>query len=860
MKKFLKISAIAVVAVVLLLMLLPMAFKGKIEAIVKQEGNKMLNAQFDFASLDISLLRHFPQASVSLKDFWLKGIGEFENDTLVYAGNLTATVNLMSIFGDKGFEVSKILVDDTRLHAIILEDGTPNWDIMKVAEQAEVEIKEQATVEEGASSFTLQLKKLSVSNLDVIYDDRQGGMYAQVEGFDASCSGNFAADNTTLRLAAETPSLTFRMGGVSFLNGAEIEADMAVAADFANNKFTLDKNTLRLNAIKTAIDGWVALLDDGMEMDLKLNSNEIGFKEILSLIPAIYAKDFTGLRTDGIATLTAWAKGRMQGESVPAFEAELNVKNAMFRYPSLPAGVDAINVVALAKNPGGSLDATTVKINPFNFVLAGNPFAITAEVVTPISDLGFNVAAKGKLDLGKIKDVYPIEDMNLNGVVNADMSLNGRMSYIEQSQYDRVQASGSVTLNDMALELQDIPEVFIKNSVLAFSPQYVELSQTTINIGQNDITLNSRFENYLGFVFQGTTLKGTLNVSSNLLDLNDFMSEDEDSAPAEDIAPEEQVAATSDEVLRIPSNIDFKMQTNFKKVLFEKMIFNDFNGVVTIKDGKLDMQNVSLKTMDGAVIVDGYYSTPEQGHPSFKADFRLQEIGFAKAYNELYIIRQLAPIFSGLTGHFSGMIQIDSQLDRDMHPVLNTLNAYGALSTRDLSLGNVEFISQVADIVKKPSLKNTSVKDLDIDFTISEGRMSTKPFDIKIDNYVMRLSGTTGLDKTIDYRGTITIPESAGELSKLGTVDMTIGGTFSSPKVSIDLESMAKNAAKSALQDLGNKLLGGKKDVTEQDSTTTVTTTPDQPSGNAPVTDEKKQKVEDTKKLVNAALDLFKKK
>ena len=33
----------------------------------------MLNAQFDFKKLNISLFRNFPQASVTLEDFWLKG-------------------------------------------------------------------------------------------------------------------------------------------------------------------------------------------------------------------------------------------------------------------------------------------------------------------------------------------------------------------------------------------------------------------------------------------------------------------------------------------------------------------------------------------------------------------------------------------------------------------------------------------------------------------------------------------------------------------------------------------------------------------------------------------------------------------
>ena len=44
MKKAFKITGIAIVAIIVLLMVLPMAFKGKIETIVKQEGNKLLNA------------------------------------------------------------------------------------------------------------------------------------------------------------------------------------------------------------------------------------------------------------------------------------------------------------------------------------------------------------------------------------------------------------------------------------------------------------------------------------------------------------------------------------------------------------------------------------------------------------------------------------------------------------------------------------------------------------------------------------------------------------------------------------------------------------------------------------------------
>ena len=839
MKKLLKITATVAALVLVLLIALPYAFKGKIETIIKEEGNKMLNATFDFENLDISLISQFPSASITLEGFWLKGAGEFENDTLLACGELTAAVNVMSIFGDEGIEISKIIIDDTKAKAIVLQDGRPNWDIMKAtAEETET------PADTASSAFRIQLRKLSIDNLTLVYDDRQAGMYAEVAGLDASCSGDFGSERTTLKLEAATPSVTFRTGEIPVLSRAKIETEMDVDADFTANKFTLKKNSFSLNAIRATIDGWVAMTEQGMDMDLKLNSNEINFKEILSLIPAIYAKDFDGLKTEGEATLSAFAKGSLIGDSImPEFNVNLSVKNAMFRYPALPAGVDKINVEASVKNPGGSLDATTVNVNPFKFTLAGNAFGMTADVKTPISDPAFNITAQGKLDLGKIKDVYPLEDMQLNGVVDADMSISGCLSYIQKELYDRMQAAGKINLSDMKLQMKDIPDVNIKKSTFSFTPRYLELSETTVNIGENDLTFDSRFENYMGYALKGTTLKGTLNISSNKFNLNDFMSSDS-TAAAEAESAESAVADTaSTGVIQIPDNIDFRMQVKIKEVLMNKMSFKNINGLLIVKDSKADMQNLSLNTMDGTVVVNGSYATPKNSAPRFDAGFSLNNIGFAAAYRDLDMVQKLAPIFNSLKGDFSGNVKINTELDASMSPVISTLNGSGSLSTKDISLSGVKAIDMVADIVNKPSLKQAKVKDMKIDFTIADGRINTKPFDIKLEDYTMNLSGSTGLDQTIDYKGKITIPASAGKISEFGTVDMNIGGTFTSPKVSIDMASLAKQAANKAIEKVGekvlDKILGGS---TSSDSTST---------------DAKKDVKE---QVINKALDLFKKK
>ncbi|MDL2247464.1 AsmA family protein, partial [Bacteroides sp. OttesenSCG-928-J23] len=784
MKKGLKIAGIVLVSVLIIMFILPFAFKGKIEGIVKEEGNKMLNAQFDFKSLNISLFKHFPKASVTLNDFWLKGINEFENDTLVKAGELTATINLASLFGDSGYEVSKILIKDTWAKAIVLKDGKANWDVMK--ESTEQAPEEETTASES-SSFKVQLKSFIINNVNVVYDDRQADMYADVQHIDGALSGDLGADRTTLKLETAIKAISYKMGGIPLLSNAAFTANMNIDADLANSKFTLAKNEFTLNAIKAGIDGWVAIGDPAMDMDLTLNTSEIGFKEILSLIPAIYAKEFASLKTDGTVTINAHAKGIMQGDTLPQFNAAMEVKNAMFRYPSLPAGVDNINILVKAGNPGGSADLTEVVVNPFNFRLGNNPFSMSAEVRTPISDADFKASANGVLNLGMIKDVYPLEDMELNGIINANMSVAGRMSYVEKEQYDRFSASGSIRLSDMKLKMQDMPDVDIHQSLFTFTPQYLQLSETTVNIGQNDITADCRFENYMGYLLKNSTIKGNLNIRSNRFNLNDFMGD-----TTEEVADTDTVPMS---LIEIPANIDFNMNANMKEVLFSTMTFNNINGKLVIKNSKVDMSNLSLNTMGGNVVMNGYYSTANAESPELNAGFRMTNLSFAQTYKELDMVKQFAPIFENLKGNFSGNMNVRTVLDGEMSPILNTMQGDGQLSTKDLSLSDVEVINKIADAVNKPDLKNMAVKDMVLDFTIKDGRLGTQPFDIKWKDYNLNLSGTTGLDQTIDYKGKIKLPASAGAISQLSTVDLKIGGSFTSPSISVDTQSMAKQAA-----------------------------------------------------------------
>ena len=808
MKKLAKIIGILLVCIVAAMAIVPLAFKGKIKEIVINEANKYINAEFGFDDLGISLFREFPQASVSLEGFWLRGKEAFANDTLAYVGDVEVAVNLKSIFGNGGFDITKILVKDTYLKAIVLEDGQANWNIMYPSEEATVE-EEEEEEDTTTSAFRILLKKVEVDNLNIIYDDRQGGMYAHIGAFEATCRGDMASDKALLDLQAAIGTLTFKMDGVPLLSKARIGANFNIDADFANGKYTLKENTLSLNAIQATIDGWAALpTDEPISMDLRLNTSDIRFKEILSLIPAIYAKDFEDLKAEGTVSLHAFAKGELTESTLPQFEAVLKVSDGNFRYPTLPAGVNDIQIAACVSNPGGDIDRTKVNIERFSLKMLDNPFAVTAQVKTPISDPEFTATAKGTLDLGKIKDVYPLEDITLAGIFKADMSLGGRLSYIEKEQYDRFNANGTLKLQDMQVQIEGIPEVSIEQSTFTFTPRYLNLSETKVLVGTNDITANCRFENYMAFALKGETLKGQLNLKSQRMNLNDFMT----SGDTEDTEKTETPEKESNEamgVLVVPKNIDFNMNVDMAEILFGNITLRNLNGKLIVKDGTADMSNLSMHAMGGTAVMNGSYSTAKsESEPELKASFALNNLSFSQTFKELDIVRQMAPIFENLNGNFSGKIAVDTELASTMSPKLETLTASGNLSTRDLNLSNVALIDHIADATGYKELKNLSAKDLNVEFTISDGRIRTKPFDIKMGNMSLNLSGTTGLDQTIDYTGKLKLPATSNAV--LSTIDLKIGGKFSSPKITVDTQSIARQAvsagADKAVEAVGKQL------------------------------------------------------
>lgn len=819
MKRFLKITATVVAVVLVVAIVTPLLLRGKIGDIVKREANAMLAARLDFEKLDISLLRNFPNASLNLKGLTLVGTDRFEGDTIVAARRITVVVNLMSLVGDEGFEVRKIVLASPAVHAHKLADGAVNWDVMKPSGEADT----TAAEESAPSSFRLSVRDFRLTDAVIRYEDDSTGMELRTAPLSLRLSGDMSAESTQLDLDLLAGGVDFTQGGVPLLHDAELALDAEIDADLAEGRFTFSRNTLRLNAIEMRLDGWVQQVGDALAMDVSAGCSEVRFKDLLSLIPAFYKHEFRSLAASGELSMELWARGQMHGAQLPAFELKTEVHNGSFQYSSLPKAVTDINIAAKVSNAGGELDKTEVEISEFGLKMAGNSLSATGYATNLMSDPTFRATLSGRVDLGAIREVYPLEKgIDLAGRIAASLKLSGRMSDVESGRYERISASGSLVVEQLGLHVQQLPEVFIRRAAATISPQAMTLGEFGVTVGGSDLSATGQLTGYLGYLMRGEQLAGRLYVKSDLLDLNEIRAAvpaDAEAESADAEKPAEEAAAAPAQAIVVPKNLNLSLNAELKKVLFEKMVITDIAGEMSVAGGTLSLDRLGLQLFDGKASASGRYSTAaDPAHPTLSLAASIAKASFPRTFEEIEAVRQLAPIFEKASGDYSLSIDMRTTLDAAMSPDLMSLTAQGEISSENVSVEGVEVFDKLADLLKNDKLRRIEARDLKIRFSIKDGRVTTEPFDLKMGDVNVNMSGTTGLDRTIDYTAKVTLPAGVGGV--LGAVNVGIGGTFTSPKITLGVQETVEQVVSNVVSEQIDNLTGGRGGLLSDDTQT----------------------------------------
>ncbi|MEP7372525.1 MAG: AsmA-like C-terminal region-containing protein [Chitinophagaceae bacterium] len=928
MKKALKITALVLVILMAVAFAIPIIFKKQIAELVKKEINKSLTAKVDFSDVSLSLFRHFPKVSISLENLSVIGTNEFAKDTLIAASSVDASVNLISVIKGKDIKVSGVFLQSPRIHALVNKDGKANWDIAKE------DTSSTASSDTSASAFKMTLQKYEIKNGYIFYKDEPGNMNAEISGLDHEGSGDFTQDEFTLSTSTKADAASFTYETIPYLANTKASVNADIKIDNKTNTYTFKTDDIALNNLKVSADGSFQLVNDSTYyMDIKFKSPSNDFKDILSLIPAVYKNDFDKIKTSGSALFNGFVKGTYSPLQLPAYDVSLAVKDGFFQYPDLPKPVKNIQVDMHVSNIDGKMDNTVVDISkghlemdnePFDFKLlfknpetaqyvdavakgkldlgnvskfvklegntklaglvsadifakgnlsalqtqqgpftaggfldiknlfysssafpqpiqngsmkiqlensggiadntkvditAGHielgkdPFDFSLQIRNPVSSIDFNGNAKGSFTLDNIKQFTQLEPgTSVSGQLNADLAFNGNKTAIDKGEYDKININGTAGLTKLKYISKDYPAgVTIDNTQLTFNQKNVTLNSLSGNFMNTNFTANGVMNNLVGYAMQNQPLGGTLNVTADKMNLNDWMGTD--TATVATTSTE----SSSDPFL-VPANINFTINAKAGQVKYDKVTYSNIDGVLILNDQTVKLQNVKTEALDGTIAFNGSYSTKtNKKEPHIALSYDVKGLDVQKAFLAFNTVQKLMPIGQFLDGKLSSQLTMNGNLHGDMMPDLSTLTGQGNLLLLEGVLKKFAPLEKLASTLQIDDLKSITIKDIKNYIEFANGKVLVKPFTIKIKDIEMQIGGMHGFDQTIDYAISMKVPRkylgtagnnlinnlasqasSKGIPIKLGDVvnlNVKMGGSLTNPSIKTDLKEVAGDA------------------------------------------------------------------
>lgn len=674
MKKTAGIIVKVLIALILLIFVLlftiPIVFKEKIKTKVEKVINESVNATVKFEDYKLGFFKNFPNLSFSLTGVSVVGTGKFEGDTLAGFKSFDLVFNLASLMKSTGYEVRSIILDHATINVIYLKDGSANYDIMKETTEIDTTVTDTTS-----SDFRVQLKKVAILNSYISYTDESSAMRAVIGNLNFNLSGDMTMSKTDLQISVNAGELTFIMDGMKYLNKAVLASEINLLADLDKYKFTFGENYLALNDLKLNFSGMVAMPGDDIETDIQFSTPQTSFKTLLSLVPAVYMTDYKDLTASGEFILKGSAKGIYSDadSTLPDVALALSVNNGLISYPALPEKIKNINIKSDLFMDGKVMDKTTVNVYLFHMELAGNPFDMTFALKTPMSDPDFKGSMKGKIDLTALTRAVPLDSINLSGIIEMSVKMAGKLSMIEKEQYDKFEASGTMGIKNMLVAMTGYPEVRINDAEFEFTPAFAS-ANAFLNVGgKSDFKLTGRLENYIPYVFKDETIKGSLALKSDLIDVSEILSKmEEDTTAVED--------TTSLTLISVPENIDFDFNAVINNFIYDNIKAQNVKGHIIVRNGILSFRETGMNILGGLITMNADYDTRDSLKPVMKADFDIQNLGIKDAFTTFNTVQKLAPAAEGVDGKINMQFSYQSLLGSDMMPLISSIIGGGKYS------------------------------------------------------------------------------------------------------------------------------------------------------------------------------------
>ncbi|WP_228420107.1 AsmA-like C-terminal region-containing protein [Chryseobacterium camelliae] len=541
--------------------------------------------------------------------------------------------------------------------------------------------------------------------------------------------------------------------------------------DLKNLSFDLGKSNNFKAVVRTkGLNEMQVFADVKGAVNLQTLSQALGLKnmEIKGLLD-------TNIKANGLFSLDK--------KLFPKTQGYLHVKNGWLKTKYYPNPIKDIQIMANVTNTDGTFKSLGVRLNPFTFDFEGNPVFVNADLQN-FEDVLYKVRAKGVLNIGRIYKVFAKKGFDVNGLIIADLSLNGRQSYATTGQYNKLDNKGNLILKNIKATTEYLPKSFyIKEGNFQFENEKMWFRKFITTYGQSDFALNGYLLNTINyFIERKGTLHGKFKLKSRYILIDEFMAlkEGDNSRKSIEVDYAKVENPKSSGVVIVPKNLDVSLEADAKTVEFKGLKLNNVFGLASVDRGQVYLKNTSLGVVGSRMTIDARYQDESPITANYDIALKVLDFDVQRAYKEIDMVREMATAAKNVKGIVSIDYKLKGDFDKNMKPIYPSLEGGGVVNLRDVEVKNLKMLSAVGDNIGAKAFNDPDMKGVNIETHSKNNLIHVDKFTFKVSILRPTVSGTTSFNGLLDLR--IRVGILPGGIIGFPVV---VTGTHEKPKVKI---------------------------------------------------------------------------
>ncbi len=424
--------------------------------------NQNLEADLSLGSVELTFFKTFPRFKLELEqglvlkpmDSLVDPVTRYRQDTLMQFDYAVVDVNPIAFLRDK-IKVNRFSFVKPRIHALVTPEGEVNWDILKEPDSITVELDSIEGYEGKKEEFkaSIELKDISITDGELIFDDRFTGNFFRVDGFDLNLEAYYDEKDILLDLETGSENLVIRQQQGTWTEDLELRLVTELQVNRENKEVQVSQASLALNDLDFRVSGTIQpdKAKKELKVDLLVDLAVPSLNTLIDLVPEALFDKTEKYSASGEAHISSEIRGVYKKGSLPGIRSKFTVRDGSVSYNSKPNQIELIQVNADLYIPPDRGAESSFEIHELLLKGAGTDLSISGSGRDIFDRGAFELDFAGKLDLDALRKTLPFKNnVNLKG--KADMALKARFDLedVKREDYGRIQALGSLTLDDIA--------------------------------------------------------------------------------------------------------------------------------------------------------------------------------------------------------------------------------------------------------------------------------------------------------------------------------------------------------------------------------------------------------------------------